>query len=77
MRSISLLGLNHLSELDKIAFRLETSNMAKLSVLKIILANRGVDLHDYNMNHRQQGLSFHSSGLEDVFKFLGIDAKGY
>ena len=69
----SLLNLKKLSELDRIALNLETDNQFLMTVIDILLLDRGIDLHDYNMNFTQNSLTFHSGGLTPtIFDYLGI-----
>ena len=69
---MDLLGMNDMSELDKIAFHLESDNLLRLTAVQIFLESHGVELKDYNMNLRQDATVFHSGGLERVFSFLGL-----
>lgn len=68
-----LLKLKHPSEKEKIAIIIEQDDVALITALSLLLQDRGFDLHDYNMNLRQANLSFHSGGLDEVARFLGID----
>ncbi|MGZ3742799.1 MAG: hypothetical protein ACXWRA_02975, partial [Pseudobdellovibrionaceae bacterium] len=68
-----LLDLKQVSELDKMAFNTETEDPVAMTLLAILLKDRGIDLHHYNMNFRQVSLSFYEGGLLEVGKYLGIE----
>lgn len=67
-----LLQKTELENLDQIAFVLETSHLPTLTLIAILLEDRGLNLESYSMNMRQMGLSFHTGGLDEVTEFLGI-----
>lgn len=67
-----LLGLKQFTEVNKIAVNIETDNQFFNTAVAILLADRGIDLHDYTLNLRQTSLSFHTSGLESALRYLGI-----
>lgn len=71
-----LLGLKQFTELDKIAAQMETDNQFAITAVAILLADRGIDLNDYTTNLRQTSLTFHTSGLDSVLKYLGIARRG-
>jgi hypothetical protein len=68
-----LLQIKGFSALDTLAASMETDNQVINTALAILLMDRGIDLHDYGTILRQAALTFHTSGLEPVFSFLGIN----
>lgn len=67
-----LLGITAPAETDLIGFYMETDSIAELTMVKILLADQGIDLHPYNMNLGRRSGAFHSGGMEKVIKFLGV-----
>jgi hypothetical protein len=71
-----LLDVKKVTEVEKIAFRYEGDDQVMTTALSLLLLDYGIDLHDYNMNLRQIGLTFHEEGLIRVYKYLGIPNQG-
>jgi hypothetical protein len=69
----NLLGLKTVSNIDRIAFQSDADSPAVLLALQLILEDRGVELEDYNMNHRQLGMTFYLQGLQELADYLGVD----
>lgn len=68
----NILGLKKWNELDGIAMTIETDDQFVNTAVGLLLADHGIDLHDYNMNLRQESLAFHDAGLDSALKYLGV-----
>jgi len=71
----NLLGLGQFTDVDTIAVHLETDDMAAITMLNILLMDKGVDLHDFSTNFLHQSLSFHDGGLHQVMDYLGVQGR--
>lgn len=69
----ALMGFKRFTELDKIAAGIETDDQFRNTAIAMLLADRGIDLHDYNLNLRQMSLAFHTDGLNKALIYLGVE----
>lgn len=67
-----LMPLRKVTTADRMAFTLEATDQVLMTAIDLYLLDHGVDLHDYNMNVRQESLNFHSYLEEAINKYLGI-----
>jgi len=65
------LGLGTVEEADRVAFHIETEDTAALTMLSILLADRGIVLSNFSMTHARRP-TFYDDGLVDVEDFLGV-----